>query len=97
MIHLRQGLDLFVQGFLCVHIFHEMFLIIGLKGHSERGFLVHCSLHRCESAGTDLDTYQEVSEGQGLVAWTLQLVSLYDLEELDELLFCVSILLCHYH
>ena len=95
MIHLRQGLNLLVKGFLCVHIFHEMFLIIGLKCHSERGFLVHCSLDGGESAGTDLDTYHEVPECQGLVAWVLELVSLYDLEELDELLFGVSILLRH--
>jgi hypothetical protein len=74
-----------------------MFLIIGLKGHSERGFLVHSSLDGGEGTGTNLDAYHEVSEGQGLVTWVLELVSFYDLEELDELLFCVSILLRHYY
>jgi hypothetical protein len=72
-----------------------MFLIIGLKGHSERGFFVHCSLDGGEGTGTDLDAYHKVPECQGLVAWVLELVSLYDLEELDELLFGVSILLRH--
>jgi hypothetical protein len=95
MIHLRQCLNLLVQGFLCVYIFHEMFLIIGLKGHSERGFLVHCSLDGGEGARTNLDSYHKVSECQGLFAWVLELVSLYYLEELDELLFGVSILLRH--
>ena len=95
MIHLRQCLNLLVKGFLCVHIFHKMFLIIGLKGHSERGFLVHCSLDGGEGTGTDLYAYNEVPECQGLVAWVLELVSLYYLEELDELLFGVSILLRH--
>jgi hypothetical protein len=56
---------------------------------------VHCSLYGGEGAGTNLDTYHKVSECQGLVAWVLELVSLYDLEELDELLFGVSILLRH--
>jgi hypothetical protein len=56
---------------------------------------VHSSLDGGEGAGTNLDTYHEVSEGQGLVIWVLEFVSLNDLEELDELFFSVSILLRH--
>lgn len=74
-----------------------MLLIIGLKSHSERGFFVYCSLDSGEGACTNLDSYHEVSECQGLVIWVLEFVSLNDLEELDELLFSVSILLRHDH
>jgi hypothetical protein len=56
---------------------------------------VHSSLDGGEGAGTNSDTYHEVSEGQGLVIWVLEFVSLNDLEELDELFFSVSILLRH--
>jgi len=58
---------------------------------------VHSSLDGGESACTNLDTYHEVPECQGLVIWVLEFVSLNDLEELDELLFGVSILLRHDH
>ena len=74
-----------------------MFLVIGLKGHCERGFLVHCSLDGGEGTSTNLDAYYEVPEGQGLVTWALELVPLYDLEELNELFFGVSVLLRHDH